>query len=507
MRTLLLFAALLTACAPQSSTELPELSRGPDPDDGSYDTREAELSSFATQTTLTVAFDRLEQPGADLIIVVSQLRNGATPITGALVTLSTPDGLYSEVIEAAPGVYVGYVLPLQPTGHVRVRVAGGGRVVKKTALALAELGPHWGQPEPVPGLVNTPGYEDSAEVSPDGEWLLVSDYSPVDMVCCIFGSCDPADLRPSLDPSAPHCNNSLGPIGGKLRPRLPGRSRIVSLTQIHDEAPSLGYDQPDGVDLPIALPPLTSYGFRRQPDGSFGAPFQITFANDGVGTPFGYTFAAAPVGTAARLVFAYDDLRNIRGDWGPPMGPDLFHADVSLGVDTNLGTYSLDAQGRPITDRFPAAVPLPDRVGQQGNPSVSSDGIWFDTETAQDDIFFAAGDPLGAATLATPRKVALSTPERKETQPYWHGDRLYYAIDQNRITSSARAWGGDPALASTWGPERLELASEASSRVGAVIAIGEPSISVHAGIAELYFVYVVKTATGLDVNVGRVRAR
>lgn len=508
MRTLLFLSTLLLGCASDLPTPLSDLSNSPAPDDGSYDTQTSELSiSPLALPTLTVGFDRMELEGPDLVIVIALLRNGTTPVTGAAVTLSSPDGQYSTMTEQSPGNYLGYVLPTQPSGHVRVRVSGAGRVVNKTVLALPDLGPHWGQPEPVPGLVNTAGYEDSAEISPDGEWLIVSDYSPVDMICCIFGTCDASAPRPSLDPSAPHCNNSLGPISGNARPRLPGANRILSLTNIHDEAPSLGYDMPAGVDMPVALPPLTSYGFRRQPDGSFGAPFLLTFASDGVGTPFGYTFAQAPIGTSAQLVFAYDDLRNVRGDWGPPTSNDLFHANVTLGVDNILGTYSLDSQGRPITDRFPAAVPLPDKSGPQGNPAVSSDGLWFDTENAQEDLFFAAGNPRGTATLATPVKVAISAPDRKETQPYVHGDRLYFATDQNRIVSSARAPGGAPGLASTWGPERLELASEASNRVGAVIAIGEPSISVRAGVASMYFIYVIKTATGLDLNVARVNAR
>lgn len=455
--------------------------------------------------TLTVTFDRIEQPATDVIAVTGRLRNGTTPVTGAAVTITTTDGLYSTVTEVAAGDYVAYVLPYQLSGEVRIRVAGGGRVVTKTALALADLGPHWNQPEPVPGLVNTAGYEDSAEVSPDGEWLLVSDYSPVDMICCIFGTCG-ATPTTQLNPAAPHCNNSLGPITGNARPRMPGANRVISSTQIHDEAPSIGYDMPDGVDLPVALAPLAGYGFRRQADGSFAQPFLITFSANGISTPFGYTFASVS-GTSATLAFAYDDLRNVRGDYGPSTFNDLYHNPVTLGVDNILGTFSVDAQGRPVTDRFPASVPLPTKAGQQGNPAISSDGIWFDSENDAEDMFFAAGNPTGTATLATPVKVALSTPTRKETQPYVHAGRLYFAADQSTIRSSARAPGGNPALASTWGPERLELAAEPTTRVGGVIAIGEPSLSVRAGVTSMYFIYVLQTATGLNLNVGRVTAK
>jgi hypothetical protein len=49
----------------------------------------------------------------------------------------------------------------------------GDRTVSRTALVLRDVGPAWGQPEAAPGLVNTPAYEDSSEVSPDGEWLVI----------------------------------------------------------------------------------------------------------------------------------------------------------------------------------------------------------------------------------------------------------------------------------------------------------------------------------------------
>ena len=334
----------------------------------------------------------------------------------------------------------------------------------------------------------------------------MSDYSPVDLICCIFGTCS-APPVPPVDPAGPHCNASIGPLTGPARPRLPGLERVISSTHIHDEAPSIGYDLPVGTDLPIALPPVTGYGFKRQADGSFAQPFLLGFAADGVSTPFGYSFAGPVTGTSAKLVFAFEDLRNVRGDYGPPTRGDLFRDAVTLGVDNNFGTFSVDALGRPVTDRFPAAVPLPSKAGQQGNPAVSSDGLWFDTEEEANDLFFAAGNPLGGSTLAAPVRVALSRSDRGETQPYLHQGRLYFTADSSKILSSARAPGGNPALAATWGAEQLDLAAEASDRVGAVIAIGEPSISVRAGVKSLYFVYVLKTATGLDLNVARVAAR
>ena len=42
-----------------------------------------------------------------------------------------------------------------------------------TAIVLDEVAPRWGQPRKVAGLVNTSGWEDSAHVTRDGEYLFV----------------------------------------------------------------------------------------------------------------------------------------------------------------------------------------------------------------------------------------------------------------------------------------------------------------------------------------------
>lgn len=500
MRALLLFSALLAACDLEISTAPPADVEIDDADSSS------EGEARRAGMLLTASYGRIVSEGLQLIEITASLTNNGAPVSSAAMTVTTPDGQASAVTETAPGRYLAFVLPYFPSGHVRLTTSGGGKVVRHTALMLPQLDAAWGLAEPVPGLVNTTGYEDSAEISPDGEWLLVSDYSPVDMVCCIVGTCS-APARPKADPASPYCNNSIGSTTAPTRPRLPGLERILSPTQIHDEAPSVGLDFPTGEDFELALPPLTGYGFKRQADGSFAQPFLLGFRVDGVSTPFGYSFAGPVNGTAARLVFAYDDLRNAGGHWGPQTGPDLFHDAVTLGVDNNFGTFSIDALGRPVTDRFPFSVPLPNKMGQQGNPAVSSDGIWFDTEDEANDLFFAAGNPLGTTTLAAPVRVALSRADRHETQPYLHQGRLYFTASSAQILSSARAPGGNPALAATWGAERLELAAEVTDRVGGVIAIGEPSLSVRAGVKSLYFVYVLKTATGLDLNVARVAAR
>jgi hypothetical protein len=459
----------------------------------------------ALPTQLDLSFSRDPAAGGPFEIDLAVTRGGVA-VSGVGVIVTSPDAAIGPAREVAAGHYRADVTPRQPSGLVRVHATALGGDVDRTAVLLPHIDPAWGQPELVPGLVNTPGYEDSAEVSPDGEWLIVSDYSPVDLICCLLATCTAPPGTPS-DPAAPACNVSLGPYAAPARPRLPGAERILSPTVIHDTLPPLGIDLPLGTDFARALPPLAGYGFHRQPDGSFAEPFVIAFAADGATvTPFGITFARPIAGDQATVLFAYDDLRNSGGAYGPRTGNDLYHDTLTLGRDNNLGTYSIDAKGIPVTDRFPTLVPLPDRAGPQGNPSVSSDGVWFDTEQGAEDLFFAAGDPLGTAPLAAPVKVALSRADRVETQPYVHGDLLYFAADQREIRTSRRAPGGAPDAAATWSAERVELGFDPGApAVGAVAAIGEPSIELRGGVETLYFVVAIKTATGLDLGVARVR--
>jgi hypothetical protein len=208
MRALLFLSTFLAGCAveiPTAPSTDPGLSDDPvsagtgvaavrPTSEVSAAAGEASAPATATQapttgTVLSAVYDRITADGLQLITVTATLTSNGLPVRGAAVTVTTVDGVYSAVTEISPGRYLAYVLPFAPSGHVRLVTSGGGKVVTHTALMLPQLGDRWGLAEPVPGLVNTPGYEDSAEVSPDGEWLLVADYSPVDMICCLYGTC------------------------------------------------------------------------------------------------------------------------------------------------------------------------------------------------------------------------------------------------------------------------------------------------------------------------------
>ncbi len=455
------------------------------------------------EVALAVTLDRREAEGPDAIVVDVTVTIDGAVAPGQLVALTAEGGVAGAMTDLGAGSYRGEVAPDQPSGEVHVRVVALGEQVERTAVVLPEIGAGWGQPERVRGPVNTPGYEDSPEISPDGQWLIVSNYSPVDLVCCLSG----CDGSPPTDPAGSACNTSLGPYAAPERPDLPGAGRIVSSTQIHDELPSLGLDLPDAQDFIVALPPVAAYGFRRQADGSYAEPFVIAFEADGsVVAPFGFTFVAAPQGAAAQVLYALNDLR-IPDEAPESTDNDLWRVDLTLGQRNNLGTFTTPPMGLPQVDVELTPLEVEDRSGPQGNPAVSADGVWWDSEDGAFDLFYAVGSASGGG-LGPAVTVALSRPDRTEFQPYLFGGRLYFAAEFAEIRSSARAPGGDPGAAATWSEERVELACEAgTTRTGAVFSIGEPSVATIDGAPTLFFLYTNKTATGFDMTVGQVRAR
>lgn len=450
-----------------------------------------------------VALERREVDGPDMIVVDVTLTIDGGPGTEQTVTLTAEGGTAGAMTELGAGRYRGEVAPAQVSGEVLVRVEALGEEVERTAIVLSAVAAEWGQPERVRGSANTPGYEDSIELSHDGAWLIVSSYSPIDLLCCLLGCAGSAPA----DPAGAACNTALGPYAAPERPDMPGAARIVSPTQIHDELPSLGIDMPDGQDFVAALPPVAAYGFRRQPDGSYDEPFVIAFAADGsTAAPFGFSFVDVPQGTGAQVVFAWNDLRIADGT-PEDTENDLWRETLTLGQANLLGTFTTPPMSLPQLDRELTRLPLVDHAGPQGNPAVTPDGVWWDAEGGSGDLYFAPGDVAGDA-LGTPVVVALSRPERGEFQPHVFADRLFFSSDHAEIRSAARAAGGDPAAPATWSEERVDLSSEPGSpRDGAVIAVGEPSPASVDGAPTLFFVYATRVGDGLQMAIGQVRAR
>ena len=194
-----------------------------------------------------------------------------------MTIVGAPDATVTGVTVTAPGATVGAVLPdaglytamLAPSitsGELAITASAivDGTPITATAIAvvLPTVDAAWNQPIAVPGMVNTLGYEDGPVVSPDGEWLMVSSYSPVDEFCCTSG------CRSAVG-DATVCQTSLGPSSGPERPGMFGSDRIVDATHIKNQCPSLCLVGAGGTDYASTMPPPVSpcTCSHRQADG------------------------------------------------------------------------------------------------------------------------------------------------------------------------------------------------------------------------------------------------
>ncbi len=422
---------------------------------------------------------------------------GGAPVTGLLPAVTAAGGTASEVTEKGAGDYVVTVTPTAMDREVQIQADAGGVHAEKTAIVLTSVDDGWEQAEAIDGLVNTPGWEDGASVSADGEWLLVGTYVPLDVLTCL-----------ALDggvPDSPSCNTVLGPYTAPERPDMLGAERIVSPTKIKQACPDLGFPA-DGGETPFAVPPVAAYGFHRQTDGSYAEPFVIGFAADGCLGPYGFSFAGPIAGDAAGVLFANDDpLTSGAAD----TANDLHWAPLTLGKKNILATYSYDGAKVNVSDALAVRLDLPDLAGTQGNVNLSGGRLWWDDESAPgpDRQLYVAdvtGD-LPEGPIAPAQVVGASRPGVEDIQPALDGAALYW-MGEGQIVTSDLTTGADPAAPASWSSAKVILGHGASPDAG-VVALGEPTVA-HAGAETwLYFVYIKKTATGYDANVGRIRRR
>ena len=87
-----------------------------------------------------------------------ELRTGGEPPI-ALRT-EPPFGTLSDVVDAGDGFYRATLTPPDgATGAFTIEALSGSEVIaRRRALSFAAIHERWGIPEPVPGLVNTPGW-------------------------------------------------------------------------------------------------------------------------------------------------------------------------------------------------------------------------------------------------------------------------------------------------------------------------------------------------------------
>jgi len=374
------------------------------------------------------------------------------------------------------------------TGNYTITATFGGFTVVRTAIVLDQVDEAWDQPETVRGLVNTAGWEDGPSISPDGA-VLTLQYLPVPIDCAIGG-----------DPTKPACRVT-GPLGAPERPNLPGIARVHPDGTYDNGCPSIGVPA-----LPGPVPPDSLYAFHRAPDGAFVAPHAIYFAGiDGCVSAFGLQVLDA----AGDAVYAFDDPRH-DGE-----GARLYRTTIDLSHDRALGTFSL-VRGEIQLDT-PGVSSIGDAAGPvQGNPGAyrmpgGDVVVMSDDEQGRKDLFFntavsEAGPWAGQQLIPPP----VSDPTAQESQPFFDGHTLWFRRESVVLATD---WNGGPmGSAASWSTPRPILSPGADPGTGAIVVVGEPSLTTP-GIAppgprELYFVYARRVADGtLDLDIGMVRAR
>lgn len=455
----------------------------------------------------------LHRDAGTITVEIEALNAAGQPASTDDISISADLGALEAATSTAPGKLSAKLTPPQDRDALSIHITASVAQLKveRDALIFKQIDARWDQPEAVPGLVNTRGWEDSAEISPDGQWLIVGTYSPVSLFECQLTGQSAEPPVPYGLPEAAACNAAVGPYGPPERPDMPGASRIMP-GDIHHVCPSVGIDLPG--DFILALPPVAAYGFKRQDDGSFAQPFVIAFKHDGctVG-PFGFTFPGDSFDAAkATMLFSFNDYRN-----DGPSGDtdnDLFVVeDVALGAPIQLGEYRFDGGVLSAVDFLPKRLQLSQDQHGEGNPFATPQHLFFDNEGAGDvDIYYTtvSNGALGEQLFPQRQRVGVSTDQGNEYQPFVYESKLYYARDFQQLRSAI--WTDPSAVDETaFAQDQVELQAglPTDQRQGAILSIGEPSLAkAPDGEVWLYFVYGVRERDGgVNQNIGRVRRK
>lgn len=461
-------------------------------------TNKSDSSEGATPSppalNLPVTLNRLNSTQFEMIIDASSLSG----FSSGDMTFSLVNATSTAFSNSSGAIYKSTVTSSITSGEVQLALSWRNYSASTTALIFPNIDAAWDQAEAVPGYVNTNGWEDSPEISPDGDYLAVSTYSPVSLVQCLLDG---------LLKTTPSCNTNSFSSLALQRPNFPGASRVLSSTSINHTVSIL--NPPDTTN---AYPPVGSYIFTRQSDGSFKGPKSVYVDWDSYtwGAPFGFHFRRKVSDGVYYAYTAFGDLMLGNGNKLQSVQLDLTGSSVVLG--------RMYLSGGVLTKSDWAMTPLsiPGLASQAGNPASSvygptGDGyLFWDDESLpanSRDLYFAT--ETAAGTFGSKQTVGLSQAGLDEYQPFFFQNRLYFSLIHGAIFSSELTSGANPSLAGSWSALKLEIGTDSSHvHVGRIASVGEPSLYTDSsGKKWMYFAYAISEATGLNLNIGRVRAK
>ena len=458
-------------------------------------------------------------------LAVIKMRQSKGPkckgLSGAPVKLTSSRGIVSEVEDLGNGNYVALITPDgDKTGEYVVRATSSwgdaNFSTRRTALVFDSVNQRWGQPQAVEGLVNTLGWEDSAFITPNGEYLLIM-YLPVSPSC----------LMEEKKHKDPRCHRVQGKVTKQNRPQFASRfasGRLRKNGEIDMQCLEVGptFNRELFKTYDVYVPPMMTYGFRRQPDGSFADPFPITIEGvSACASPSGLEVQPTGNGKMMALFGLVDP-----ASWNTPQKddyPSMYTANIELGKINVLATWKpdqkqLDTKASDLKILFGA--PLKKRQDNPHgviNPKTKRiEALFWDSQHDDEDIFYRLLAPGGdfpdgpwGPIMKTP---VFSDPNQTEIQPFFDGNVLTihkrYAIVSRDFLGNSFS---DIAKPKAWGPERTELAVCAGhdgTEANVLHAVGEPTYADINGKKALYFVYLLRRDNGmLDMNVGFVEEK
>jgi len=449
-------------------------------------------------------------------------QEGCPVLTDVVPQITGKRGSITSPLAQGEGIYTATVTPdAQKTGEypitVSASIAGNPKSFTKTALAFDYVDKRWGQPQVVKGLVNTLGWEDSPYITADGEYLFTM-YLPISPSCVLE----------KKNHKAKDCRDLRGKLTAKNRP---GFAEKYAGGRIKESPEDLAwnclevgkvYTEDMFNRYEVYTPPMISYGFKRQPDGSFAEPFPV--AVEGVSAcvaPSGLEVHVRKNGPAIALMGLVDPR-----SWNTKSEkdyPDLFTAEIKLGQPNTIATWN---PGEKKLESPTAKLRLifgKPMKGRQDNPhgvenpeTGQIDLVFWDSEHNDEDTFYRfleKGGSFPDGPWSDVRKTPVFSEKHvMEIQPFFDGKVLTVT---RRYDLASRDFLGDSwedlADVNAWGPERIELAVDdrlEGDETGVLHAVGDATYAHRNGRTLLYFVYMTRRSDGnLDFNIGFVEGK
>ncbi len=429
-------------------------------------------------------------------VKITPLNESWDSVAGLTMSVASTRGSVGAVTDNGDGTYECTVTPgLSGEYRITAKVMDWDLSAVKTAIVLKKVHSDWGQPQPVPGdMINTGGWEDSINITPDGEWLFLM-YSPMS-----FGGM-------SVSPSHLWAKNASGPWEGPVRPDFP-RGRISDKGEILHWFPLFCYDP----FPPMVVQPTAMYGFKKLSDGTFGNPFLISIIDEtNNDTMIQHGPHIAAVEGKNLMVFNFND---------PGLGGTknrVYAVTIAPGEKTILGRYY--SKGCPSFDKkdfLPELVPLEE---PGGTLSINDPHVWADSGGPVKSIWaWKQGDDKDDSTKkiyvyvlksgtfpgiesdwdTIELPAPINTGPTSDMQPHFTGDRLYYYRDGANVVAQYK--GGNYGDVASWGSPETLLESGFSGSIGEIIVVGEPTVCDYKGKKALYFVYGVVEAQDGSLN-------